>query len=277
MSEDAHPRADEIGIAQHRPTERFTARVDAYMRYRPGYPDAMIETLAAEAGLTQADVVADVGCGTGISSALFLRNGNRVYGIEPNAAMREAATAQLDAYDAFTPIDGAAEATTLEDDTVDYVVAGQALHWFRLDETRIEFARILRPGGWIALFWNLRNVEASPFMDGYETLLKRYSPDYDRVHRTRLDDADYGALFECNSYQARSFANRYWLDFTAVMGRTASSSYAPTVDDPAYSRLEAELEALFDAHAVNGLVRFEYTTELLFGHGSQKETWTTPA
>ncbi len=78
MSEHSRQRTDDGGIAQYRPTERFTARVDAYMRYRPGYADAVIETLAAEAGLTQADVVADVGCGTGISSALFLRNGNRV-------------------------------------------------------------------------------------------------------------------------------------------------------------------------------------------------------
>ncbi len=268
MSEDSRQHADDGGITQYRPTERFTARVDAYMRYRPGYPDAVIETLAAEAGLTQRAVVADVGCGTGISSALFLHNGNRVYGIEPNAAMREAATAQLQAYQAFTPIDGSAEATTLADAAVDYVVAGQALHWFRLEETRDEFARILRPGGWIALFWNLRNVEASPFMEGYETLLKRYSPDYERVHRTRLDDADYGALFGSGGYQARSFANPYLLDFTAVMGRTASSSYAPTVDDPAHGQLEAELKALFDAHAVDGVVRFEYATELLFGQGS---------
>ena len=268
MSEKMRRHADGISITQYGPTERFTARVDAYMRYRPRYPDAIVETLTAEAGLTPASVVADVGCGTGISSALFLRNGNRVYGIEPNAAMREAATAQLDAYAAFTPIDGAAEATTLEDSTVDYVVAGQALHWFRLEETRDEFARILRPGGWVALFWNLRNVEASPFMDGYETRLKRYSPDYERVHQTRLDDSDHSALFGHNGYQARSFANPYWLDFAAVMGRTASSSYAPTVDDPAYGQLEADLKALFNEHAVDGVVRFEYTTEFLFGHTS---------
>ncbi len=126
-------------------TARFSSRVADYVRYRPGYPRALVRLLEEECGLAPESVVADVGSGTGILSELFLHNGNRVYGVEPNREMREAGERLLAAYENFVSVDGRAEATTLEDACADFVTAGQAFHWFDPAGARREFQRILRP------------------------------------------------------------------------------------------------------------------------------------
>src|SRR5437764_1020077 len=127
------------------PTQRFSTRVDNYVKYRPGYPPAIVGLLEAECGLTPESVVADIGAGTGLLAELWLRHGNPVCGVEPNREMREAGARLLAAYPAFTSVDGTAEATTLPDQSVDFVTAGQAFHWFEPVAARREFARILRP------------------------------------------------------------------------------------------------------------------------------------
>ena len=92
--------------------ERFSNRVENYVKYRPGYPKEVLETFRTEMNLTENSVIADIGSGTGISAKLFLENGNTVYGIEPNAAMREAAEVFLKDFPKFRSIDGTAENTT---------------------------------------------------------------------------------------------------------------------------------------------------------------------
>ncbi|MHC4429965.1 MAG: class I SAM-dependent methyltransferase, partial [Planctomycetota bacterium] len=169
------------------PTERFSDRVGHYVRYRPGYPSALLELFRRELGLAPAHVVADVGSGTGKLSEMFLRNGNLVFGIEPNRRMREAAEAGLRGFPRFRNIDGSAEATGLDDGSVDHVVAAQAFHWFRVDEARREFARIGKPEAWTALIWNTRSGH-SPLVQAYEDMLARLSIDYAAVdHRNRID------------------------------------------------------------------------------------------
>ena len=127
------------------PKSRFTSRVENYVRYRPRYPDALLELLHQAWGLTPETVIADVGSGTGLLSRLFLENGNEVFGIEPNAAMREAGEEYLAGFPRFHSLAGAAEATTLADASMDAVVAGQAFHWFEPVAARAEFQRILPP------------------------------------------------------------------------------------------------------------------------------------
>ena len=70
------------------PTERFSDRVDDYLRYRPSYPGELIDLMRVEMGLRPDHTVADIGSGTGILSALLLAHGNTVIGVEPNRAMR---------------------------------------------------------------------------------------------------------------------------------------------------------------------------------------------
>src|SRR3712207_3362726 len=165
------------------PTRRFSNRVEDYIKYRPDYPRALVALLEDECGLTRESVVADVGSGTGILSELFLREGVRVYGVEPNREMREAGEELLAAYENFASVDGRAEATTLADDSVDFVTAGQAFHWFDTAAARREFRRILKDDGWAVLVWNDRRTEGTPLLAEYERLLLEYGTDYKEVDR----------------------------------------------------------------------------------------------
>jgi len=88
--------------------ERFSSRVENYARYRPDYPSAIVDLLREECGLTSESIIADVGSGTGKLSELFLNNGNFVIGVEPNAAMRQAAESILVDCKNFRSIDGTA-------------------------------------------------------------------------------------------------------------------------------------------------------------------------
>src|SRR5260370_9872745 len=139
--------------------ERCANRVAAYVRYRPGYPAAVLDLLPTDCGLRAGHVVADIGSGTGFLSELFLKNGNRVYGVEPNTEMRRAGEECLASYDGFSSIEGSAESATLADSSIDFVTAGQAFHWFEPNAARSEFLRILKAGRWVVIAWNDRRME----------------------------------------------------------------------------------------------------------------------
>ena len=245
------------------PTERFTDRVDDYIRYRPTYPPAVLETLQVECGLKPQHTIADIGSGTGLLATLFLQNGNPVHGIEPNAAMRAAAETLLAGYDNFTSVAATAENTALAAGSVDFVTAGQAFHWFQADRTRREFKRILRPRGYVVLVWNSRAVHASPFMEQFEQIMARYGTDYHAVSHTTAENAI--AAFFTNGFESRQFPNRQTFDLNALLGRALSSSYAPLPDDHRHPLLMEALRQLFAAHQQQDQVPFLYRTELYFG------------
>lgn len=235
------------------------------MKYRPGYPTAVLEYLRGACGLTPTAAIADVGSGTGILAELFLKNGNPVFAIEPNDTMRRAAEAGLSTYPNFTSIAGTAEATTLPAASVDLVTAGQAFHWFDVERTKVEFARILKPDGFVALVWNQQKVDVTPFMRGYTALLEKYALDYDRVKHTSESVAENIALLFDGQMQVRPFPNEQRFDFEGVRGRLLSSSYAPLPDHANYQPMVAALRRLFDAHRQNGEIIFKYETRLYLG------------
>src|ERR1700747_2753137 len=162
-------------------TLRFSSRVENYIRYRPGYPPQVLETLKSECGLNSASVVADIACGTGIFTKMLLENGNEFFGVEPNLEMREAAERLLAAYSKFTSIAGTAESSNLPDHSVDFATAAQAAHWFDLAKARKEFMRILKPTGWAMLIWNERSTDTTAFLRAYEELLLAHGTDYEQV------------------------------------------------------------------------------------------------
>jgi ubiquinone/menaquinone biosynthesis C-methylase UbiE len=166
------------------PPGRFSDRVEDYVRFRPSYPAAVIELLRAEVGVGPGCTVADVGSGTGILTALLLESGSRVIAVEPNPAMRGAAEESLATHPRFVSVEGSAEATGLDDSSVDGITVAQAFHWFRVDDTAREFARILHPGGWVALIWNSRPLSGSPFLCAYESFLEEWGTDYTAVRKT---------------------------------------------------------------------------------------------
>ncbi len=166
-------------------TQRFSSRVSNYVRYRPGYPSAVLELLKHDCRLTPSAVIADVASGTGIFTRLLLENGNRVFAVEPNPEMRQAAEELLAGFPKFTSVSGSAEATTLAEHGVDFVTAAQAAHWFDREKARREFVRILKPGGWAVLLWNERLTDTTPFLRDYEKLLLTFATDYQEVRHER--------------------------------------------------------------------------------------------
>lgn len=245
--------------------ERFSDRVADYVRYRPGYPRAILDVLRDECGLTPKSVIADAGSGTGILTRLFLDNGNFVYGVEPNEAMREAGEEFLAGYPTFRSVAAAAEATTLPDASVDFVMAAQAYHWFDPTAARAEFARILRQSGWAGVIWNERKKDLGPFAEAYEQLLRTYGTDYARVLETYPEPERMAQLFGAGNFRHRIFANEQRMDFDALRGRLLSSSYSPAPGHPKHEPMLAELRRIFDQHAENGRVRFEYATHVYYG------------
>src|ERR1700733_12890817 len=152
-------------------TSRFSDRVDNYIRYRPGYPPQVLETLKLECGLKPEHPIADIASGTGIWTRLLLENGNNVIGVEPNAEMRQAAERLLTVFPNFTRVAATAESTALPNHSLDFVTAAQAAHWFNRQQARQEFVRILKPSGWLVLLWNERLTDSTPFLRDYEQLL----------------------------------------------------------------------------------------------------------
>jgi ubiquinone/menaquinone biosynthesis C-methylase UbiE len=245
---------------------RFSDRVEDYFKYRPRYQLEVVDALRTVCGLKPGDVLADIGCGTGFSAEPFLRNGNRVIGIEPNQEMREAGERYLASYPNFEMRDGSAEQTGLSDASIDFVIAGQAFHWFPLQETRAEFARIVKPDGWVVLIWHDRSTDATPFLRAYEAFLQRHAVDYNEVaHRKVANPEVLGQFFAPQELTLISLHAEQRFDLDGLRGRVVSSSYMPR-EGPKYEAMMRELPDLFSSYAQNGRVILEYDTKIFFGH-----------
>jgi ubiquinone/menaquinone biosynthesis C-methylase UbiE len=245
------------------PLGRFSNRVDDYIRYRPGYPPELMVWLGKTIGLSPAWTVADVGSGTGLLSLRFLENENVVYGVEPNAAMRAAAERAFAHNDRFVSVAGSAEATTLPDQSIDLMTAGQAFHWFKVDETRREWRRVLKPDGWALVVFNSRLVDATSFMRAYEQHLIDHAIDYQGVDHRRGLPERLRAFFA--DYRERQFHFTLHHQYDDVRGLSMSSSYVPAPGHPKHEKFFEQLRALFDAHAVDGVEEFPYETEAYVG------------
>jgi SAM-dependent methyltransferase len=248
------------------PTQRFSDRVEHYVRSRPPYPPAFFDLFRDRLALAPGAAIADVGSGTGISAGPLVARGYAVYAVEPNGPMRAAAERQLAAHARFHSVDGAAESTTLPDRAVDAVLAAQAFHWFDRPRARAEFARILRPGGWGVIVWNERRLDATPFLREYESLLHRFGTDYGRVRHENIDAAALAKFFAPAAYDTLRFDNAQHFDYAGLESRLLSSSYTPAADDPRRPPMLADLRHLFDQHQQGGRVTFEYDTRAYVGH-----------
>ena len=241
--------------------ERFSNRVENYAKYRPDYPAEVLSLFQNEMNLQRSSPLADVGSGTGLSARLFLENGNPVFGVEPNEAMRKAAEFLLKDFPNFKSIDGTAENTTLPDDSVDFVIAAQAFHWFDQEKTRAEFKRVLKDKGFIALLWNERQLDSTPFLRSYEQFLLKFANDYEKVRHENVHGGVLRDFFQ-KDFSSRAFLNIQTHDFEGLKGRVLSSSYMPSEADAVFETMNAELESLFAKYSENGKIQILYDTNV---------------
>lgn len=243
-------------------TQRFADRVQNYIKYRPDYPPEVLTYLRKRTGLSPNDTVADIGAGTGIFTKHLLDLGCKVYAVEPNREMREAADALLkESYSNYTSIDAPASDTTLKDHSIDLIVCAQAFHWFNTPEAKKEFQRVLKPAAQAALIWNNRQVATDGFAEEYDQLLREKTADYNEVNHQRLSPADFTAFFKEGKYEKVIFPSYQEFDEAGFLGRANSSSYVPAGDE-AFQQL---LKDIFRRHQVNGRVKFHYDTEVYSG------------
>jgi len=247
------------------PTARFSDRAQLYARWRPGYPAEAFDFVVRAAGLAPGARVADLGAGTGISSQPWLARGFEVAAVEPNEPMRRVAEAGLGADPRFRAVDGTAEATGLDDAGVELAFAAQAFHWFDRARARAEIARVLRPGGNLALLWNDREKDATPFDRGYEDLLLAHGTDYRDVDHTRIGDDEIAAFYAPGVPVRAAFPHRHEVDREGLVGRVVSCSYVPGPGEPGHQALVAAVERLFDEHARGGRVALSYRTRVWLG------------
>ena len=225
---------------------------------------ALLDCLRQHCGFSADWGIADVGSGTGLLAEVFLKHGNRVFGVEPNAEMRGAGETFLRKYPGFSSVAGSAEATGLDSGSIDLIAAGQAFHWFDRERTRQEFERILKPGGWIALVWNER-LTNTPFLAAYEEMVRRYSPEYEKVDHRQVTDEVVEEFFRPGAVRGFVLPNYQEFDLEGLQGRLLSSSYVPLEGEAGHGEMLERNEKIFREYEQHGRVRFEYDTKLYCG------------
>jgi ubiquinone/menaquinone biosynthesis C-methylase UbiE len=246
-----------------KPTERFSDRVENYVKFRPSYPIELIELLAAEVGDADKKTCADIGSGTGILTKLLLSRFKNVFAVEPNPEMRSYAEKTLAQHPNFFSVNAGAEQTMLPSNSVDLVTVAQAFHWFDRQKFLLECRRILKPTGCVALVWNKR-LPNTPFLEIYETLLKTYATDYKEVNHQKVTDEQIAEFFG-GGYRKVVFPNSQQFNLAGVYGRLDSSSFAPKQDKPEFDIMRRELKKAFDMFSEAGTIPFNYETELYLG------------
>ena len=245
-------------------TERFSDRVENYARYRPGYPTELFDYLIDVCLLDKDSLIADIGAGTGIFSSYLLARQLAVAAVEPNLEMRYAAEKTLAKYNSFQSIPGTAEATQLDDLSVNLITVAQAFHWFDEAAAIAEFKRILKPQGQLALIWNRRDKQ-DPFQNAYEKMLRKLAPDYNVVNHMNIKDSQIQVLFKNETYQQKNFQYRQNFNCEAFLGRMHSSSYSPPEGSAELSVLNQAAVALFEEYSVDGMLSFLYSSRLYLG------------
>ncbi len=253
--------------------QRFSSTIEYYHRYRPNYPEAVIQVMIDECGLDDSKIIADIGMGTGIFTRNLLDNHNTVFGVEPNLGMRNIAISILSDYPNFKPIDGSAEETRLPDHSVDFITCAQAFHWFDPIGTKQEFLRILKPQGWVIFLWNLRTYDVG-LMQDYEYLLQTYGTDYNQVAADKnVHEKDIiTPFFSPKKVNIKIFSHIQILDWDELKGRLLSTSYTPKEGEPRYEEMLDAAHTLFEKYKNpnTNKVDFVYETKVYFGQLSEK-------
>jgi SAM-dependent methyltransferase len=226
----------------------FAAVADAYERSRPGYPEDAVRWLVGE---EPRDIV-DLGAGTGKLTRSLVGLGHRVTAVEP---LPEMLAHLRTAVPGATAVEGGAEAIPLAAGSADVVTAAQAFHWFDHGPALREIARVLRPGGWVALVWNSR--------DDREPWVAQLSEEAIGTEMVEERDAEEpiaeSGLFE--AMERALFPHVQRLDRERLVDLVLSRSYCAVLTPEERAPVLDRVERIFDEHAVEGMLELPYVTE----------------
>lgn len=239
----------------------FDAWASEYDRYRPGYPEGLFDRIASKLALPKSPLVADLGAGTGRATLAMIERGWRVTAVEPGGPMLDILRARAtDAGLIVATVQAAAEETGLDPASVDLATAAQAFHWFDRDRAVTEMARIVRPDGGIALFWNVRDETRSAFVADYHDMLEARFGNSDtgrylQAGRASGRDATRAAFEGIASFESLELEElRHERPMTAkqFVGMAFTASYVRSLEPELQSRFRAELTGLLARHGLSG-------------------------
>ena len=244
------------------PLGRFSDRVEDYVKYRPNYPEPAIDLILEGLASPSQLVAADIGAGTGISTRQLAKRGLKVIAVEPNTAMRNAAIDGTPKHN-IEWRDGTAEETNLLDASVDLVTCFQAFHWFDPEPTLLEFRRILKESGRLAVVWNNRDRN-DVFTAEYSQIIRKSSKNHPAESRMKKLEPLLATPYFVN-FKEYTFAHKQDLDLDGLIGRAMSSSYLPR-EGKEGEELVSDLQDLFNNFSQQkGYVSLAYSTSVHIG------------
>lgn len=244
----------------HSTSDRFSGKTEDYVKFRPGYPPEILAFLNKNYGFSSSTICADIGSGTGKFAELLLQNKNKVFAVEPNNEMRDAAEKSLAEFKNFQSISGNSMHTTLDNKSIDFVFCAQSLHWFANEHTAKEFKRILKPNGKVVIVWNKKAYEKSSFMKGIHKIFVEDCIDFLSVKLENIVDNEIlSSLFKEN-YDLYSIETKQIFDLDGLIGRMMSISYSPPKGHPKHQKFIGEIKNLFQKEEKKGSVEFLYET-----------------
>jgi SAM-dependent methyltransferase len=227
-----------------------------YEQARPDYPSAALDHIVAALGLRPGAHVVDVGAGTGKFARQLVARGLRVTGIEPIEEMRRIFERVVDA----DVVEGTAESIPLDEGVADAVTAAQAFHWFDPERAWPELKRVLRPGGGVALIWNVRD-ESHPLHRSYAEAIRPYRGGaYPAGDGHPAGQPLASPLF--TGVEERTFPHVQLLDADGLVARAASVSFIARLPDDERAPLLERIRGL----APPGTFEFPYVTKVFTGH-----------
>ncbi|MDX3913971.1 MULTISPECIES: class I SAM-dependent methyltransferase [Olivibacter] len=248
----------------HRNIDRFNFRADNYDKYRPGYPQGLLDFIYKHNSLNEQSVIAELGAGTGILTEELVKWPCSIIAIEPNDEMREKAIQTLQRVKNCVIKDATAEETGLADHSIDLIICAQSFHWFDAMKAKREFERILKNQGKAAIIWNIRSAETT-FEKEYEEFILEFSIDYKEVKNRETRGNNLKNFFLPNSMEEHLFIYDTYLTFEQLLGRTLSYSYMPNEGHKRTPEMKTRLRVLFDKYATNQIISLSYKTKLFMG------------
>jgi ubiquinone/menaquinone biosynthesis C-methylase UbiE len=217
----------------------FGAGAASYEAARPGYPDEAVAILVEELGVTAGTRVCDLAAGTGKLTRRLLELDADVVAVEPVEGMRAQLATAVPGVDAIT---GTAEAIPLPDASVDVVTVAQAFHWFDAPRALREIARVLRPGGGLAILWNERD-EATPWVAEMSRLIRWHERTVSRYQHVAWAEI----VAEPGCFSPLAEVRVPWeqpMTRELLAERVRSISYIAAMPEPDRERLAAEVVGL---------------------------------
>ncbi|MGG1634215.1 class I SAM-dependent methyltransferase [Paenibacillus sp. NRS-1760] len=246
--------------------DNFTGKATIYSEYRSNYPMAYMNYLIQSNNLSPDHTVADIGSGTGILTKQLLDQDLKVIAIEPNEDMRSTAEKELNHYAKFTSINGAAEHTPLQGQSIDLITVAQAFHWFDKEQFKLECQRILKPDANVALVWNSRDASSELVIEN-AAICQKYCPAFKGFSGGIDKTPDvYEQFFRNGSYEFKVFEYHLEFDLDRFIGRNLSGSYAPKETDEQYEPFIQSLSELYAKYSKNDVLIMPNLTRSYMGN-----------